>query len=136
MWRDKLVQIRHEHGSPSYKKIATDLHMSERTIVRIFTGDGESCLIETIQPILKYFGVSWNEVFDDTGAVVGTSTYAELQKTVEELTAKNGILTAENGILKDKVSAQDSELVLLKMQLKYQEEIIAIHNYYTKRIQE
>lgn len=136
MWRDKLVQIRHEKGNPSYKKIATDLHMSERTIVRMFTGDGESCLIETIQPVLKYFGVSWSDVFDDTGAVVGTATYAELQKEVAELTAKNDILTAENNILKDKVSTQETELVLLNMKFKYQEEIIAIHNYYNKRIPE
>ena len=44
----------------------------------------------------------------------------------------NSFVLAEAAISKDKITALSNENDLLKMQIKYKDEIISLHNYYNK----
>jgi hypothetical protein len=135
MWRDKLNELRKANGNPSYRKIATDLNMSEKTVIRTFTDKSKTCYVDTVCPIIKYLGGSLDEVFGDTGAMIGSKGYAELQEKVGILTAEIDLLIAKNAILNDKVINQDKELDLLKKELAHKEELLALHSYYKKHIE-
>ena len=64
--------------------------------------------------------------------MVGTERLATLQENIDVANAEKDLLIAENKILQDKVNALTSELELTKMKLMHKEELLAVHNYYTK----
>ena len=132
MWLDNLKEIRKQNGNPTNKKIAENANLPERTIARIFAGDTLNPYVSTLDLIAKALDSSLDEVFVDTKVVVGNEKMAELQETINVVTAERDILTAENVILKDKVVNLTAEIDLLKMKLEHKEEIISIHNYYNK----
>jgi hypothetical protein len=63
---------------------------------------------------------------------VANEKLVEIKEVAEVVEAEKDILTAENAILKDKVAALTAENDLLKMKLLHKEELLAVHNYYTK----
>ena len=130
MWHERLNELRKMNGNPSYRKIATALNMSEKTVTRTFTDTSKTCYINTVYPIIKYLGGSLDDIFGDTGAMIGSKGYAELQEKVSILTAQFDVIVAENNILKDKVVTLTSELDLAKKELQHKDELLALHNYY------
>ena len=74
------------------------------------------------------------EIFAESGAVIGGQDLASLSEEVDVTSAERDLVAAENAILKDKVTALQAELDLVKMQLKHKEELLALHNYYNKII--
>lgn len=132
MWLDNLKELRKQKGNPTFKKIGEDANLPERTIARIFSGDTNNPYVTTIDLIAKALGGSLDEIFADTKVVVGNEKMAELQETINVVTAERDILIAENVILKDKVVNLTAEIDLLKMKLEHKEEIINLHNYYNK----
>lgn len=134
MWLDNLKEIRKQKGNPSFKKIGEDCRLPERTVCRIFSGETGNPYVTTIDMIANALGSSLKEVFADTKVVVATEKLAEVQEKSEVVSAENDILVIENNVLKDKVASLTAENEMLKMQLAHKEEIIAIHNYYNKRL--
>ena len=123
----------------SYKDISVGTGIPPKTIERIFNGSTESPTIGSLIPIINFLNGNFTEIFADTQAVVGNTTVTELQENVTELQenvevaiSKNDLLSAENKILQDKVSTLEKEIELLKTKLMHKEELLAVHNYYTK----
>lgn len=131
MWLDKLKELKKETKMSS-KQIAEKTNLPERTVIRIFSGETDNPYVDTLHRIVTILGGSLDDILTDTKVVVGNENLATLQENVDVTTAELDLIKAENAILKDKVAALTSENELLKMQLKHKEEIIAIHNYYTK----
>lgn len=131
MWFDNMKALKKKTGLSS-KQIAEMTNLPERTVSRIFSGETDNPYITTLIPIVNALGGSLDDIFADTNAVVGTERLATLQENIDVANAEKDILIAENKILQDKVNALTSELELTKMKLMHKEELLAVHNYYTK----
>ena len=131
MWSDNLKELKKMTGMSS-KQIAEKTGLPERTVKRIFSGETENPLMTTLIPIVNVLGGSLDEIFADTKAVVGSKRLATLQENVDIAKAELSLVIAENTILKDKVTTLTSENELLKKELMHKEELLAVHNYYTK----
>jgi transcriptional regulator with XRE-family HTH domain len=131
MWLDNLKELKKKAGM-SAKQIADKTSLPERTVTRIFSGDTDNPYVDTLHRIVTVLGGSLDDILADTKVVVGEKNLVVLQENVEVVTAERDLITAENAILKDKVATLTAEIEMLKMQLMHKEEIIAIHNYYTK----
>ena len=135
MWLDKLRELRKEKGNPSFKKIAEDTNLPERTIARIFSGETLNPYASTIDLIAKALDGSLDGVLTDTKVVVGNEKMVELQATIDILNAEKDILVSENNLLNDKVVTLTAEIDLLKRELEHKEEIINLHNFTCKKLQ-
>ena len=131
MWFDNMKALKKKTGLSS-KQIAEMTNLPERTVSRIFSGETDNPYITTLIPIVNALGGSLDDIFADTNAVVGTERLATLQENIDVANAEKDILIAENKILQDKVNALTSELELTKIKLMHKEELLAVHNYYTK----
>ena len=131
MWLENLKELK-QKSKKTYKDINVGTRIPTKTIERIFNGTTESPTINTLIPIISFLGGNFSEVFADTQAVVGNTTVAELQESVEVVESEKDLLIAENKILQAKVSTLEKENELLKMKLMHKEELLAVHNYYTK----
>ena len=131
MWLDILKSLKKEKGL-SVKQIAERTNLPERTVNRIFSGDTDNPYMTTLIPIVNVLGGSLDDIFADTKVVVATETIVELQENVEAVSSEKDLLLAENKILQDKVCNLERELELTKMKLMHKEEMLAVHNYYTK----
>ena len=138
MWLENIKELKKRTGM-STKQLAEKTNLPERTVTRILSGETDNPYMTTLIPIVNALGGSLNEIFADTSVVVATETVVELQENVVELqenvevvTSEKDLLLAENKILQDKVQVLMQENELLKMKLLHKEELLAVHNYYTK----
>lgn len=131
MWLDIIRTLKKEKGL-SIKQLSEMTNLPERSIARIFNGETSNPYMTTLIPIVDALGVSLDSVFLDSKVVVATETVVELKESVETVSSENDILLAENKILQDKVNVLTQELELTKMKLMHKEELLAVHNYYTK----
>ena len=131
MWLDNIKELK-KKTNLSIKQIAEKTNLPERTVNRIFSGDTDNPYMTTLIPIVNVLGGSLDDIFADTKVVVATETVAELQENVETVNTEKDLLLAENKILQDKVAVLTQENELLKMKLMHKEELLAVHNYYTK----
>ena len=131
MWLENLKELKKKSGM-NCKQIASGTLMSERTVVRIFSGETPNPTITTLLPIIKFLGGSSSEIFSDTTAVVGDANLAALQEELNAVTAERDLAVTKLNIAEDKVATLTAENDLLKMQLMHKEELLAVHNYYIK----
>ena len=124
MWLEKLIELKKKSGMSS-EQIAKGTMMPKRTITRIFHGETHYPTIATLIPIVNFLGGSLDEIFADTGAVVGNKTLSELQEKIDVLTTERDSILSENAVLKDRVGNLTDEL--LKTQLAHKDEIIALY---------
>ncbi len=133
MWLDNLKELKKAKGMTT-KQIADATKIPESTIKRIFSGDTTDPYVTTIHRIVIALGGSLDHILADTNAVLSTESLVAVKENADVVEAERDLIIAENAILKDKVSALTAENDLLKREIKHQEEIIAIHNYYKKLI--
>lgn len=131
MWIDKLIELKKKSGYSS-KQIAEGTFMPERTVSRIFAKETNGPSITTLIPIINFLGGSLDELFADTEAVIGNKKFADLQAKCDLVTAEKDLLSTENAILKDQINSLNAKIELLELKLMHKEELLAIHNYYTK----
>jgi transcriptional regulator with XRE-family HTH domain len=131
MWLDNIKELKKSLNLSS-KQLAERSNLPEKTISRLLSGDTKNPYIDTLTRIANALGCTLNDILADSKAVVGTETLVELQENVEVVNTEKDLLLAENKILKDKVAVLTSELELTKMKLMHKEELLAVHNYYTK----
>ena len=138
MWLENLRELKAKTGMSS-KQIADIQKVSEKSVKRVFTGEAKNPGVDLVRKIIEAMGGSWNEIFAESGAVIGSQDLVTLQMEVVRLSEENTIL-AQNvkmanidlAVQKDKVTALETEIEILKLQLKHKDEIIALHNYYNK----
>ena len=133
MWLEILRERRAECGY-SYKHIAEEGKTPERTVTRIFSGETKYPSVDTLYRIASVLDLSLDELFADSKSVIGNKNYIALQEENERLKGELAIISAENSVLKDKLGVLSAENDILQIRLEHKEEIIALHNYYIKRI--
>ena len=131
MWLDNLKELKKEKGMSS-KQIAEMTNLPERTVSRIFSGETPNPYVDTLYRIVIILGGSLDDVLANSKTVVGNTNLAALQTDVDRLTAENELLTAENAMLNTKIAALENETTILRLKLDHKEEIISLHNYYSK----
>ena len=138
MWLDNLKELKKKTGMSS-KLIAEKTNLPERTITRIFSGDTEDPRVDTVRRIVVVLGGSLDDIFAESGAVIGDRNLANLQAEVDQLTVELSSVTAELSVLKNTNTALLAEMDLLRLKLDHKEEIIAhkekiiaLYNQYDK----
>lgn len=115
------------------RDVAEKSMVSEKQVHRIFSGESKNPGVEPVRKIIRAMGATINEIFEESGAVIGGQDLASLQAKVDELTSQMAIIKAENSVLMSKADALSAENDLLRLKLEHKEEIIALHNYYIKK---
>jgi transcriptional regulator with XRE-family HTH domain len=131
MWLDNLKELKKKTNMTN-KQIAIKSNLPEKTICRIFAGDTKNPYIDTLNAIALALDSTLTDILADTKVRVGNESLVELQENVEAVESEKDLLLAENKILQDKVNNLEKELELTKMKLMHKEELLAVHNYYTK----
>lgn len=136
MWLENLKELKEKTGISS-KQIADSQKVSEKSVKRVFTGEAKNPGVELVRKIIDALGGSWHEIFAESGAVIGSQDLATLQAEASRLAEENAILAQSLNMAnkdlaeqKDKASALETEIELLKMKLIHKDEIISLHNNY------
>lgn len=132
MWLDNLRELKKKSGL-SCAEIAERSNVAERTVKRIFAGESDHPYADTLDMIVKVFGVDLGDIFSDTSVVVATADIVDIKTKADSIAAESEMLIAENNALKLENTALKSEVDLLRLKLEHKEEIIALHNYYAHR---
>lgn len=132
-WLVDLIELKNK-SDLSFAQIANKENLAEKSVINVFTGKSKSPGVDLVRRIIHALGGSWAEIFAESGAVIGGQDLVSLSEEVDVTSAERDLVAAENAILKDKVTALQAELDLVKMQLKHKEELLALHNYYNKII--
>lgn len=137
-WLINLIDLKNRTGM-SFKQIAEKENLSEKSVSNVFLGKSKNPGVDLIRRIIHALDGTWREIFAESDAVIATQDLVALQEEVSRLTGELETLTndatimnAENAVLKDKVTVLTAENDLLRLKLEHKEEIIALHNYYTK----
>ena len=134
MWLDNLKDLKKKTGM-SAKQIADKANLPEKTVNRILSGDTDHPRIDTLVLIVEAMGGKMNEIFADTNVVVATESLVEIKETAKVVEAENSVVYAKNDMLEAKITALTMEVELLKKELQHKEELLAVHNFYTKLMQ-
>ena len=136
MWLENLRDLR-ARTEKSYKWIAEETNLPERTVTRIFSGDTDHPYVDTVHRIVTALGGSLDSIFADTKVVVSSSSTLDMQADIDRLTAdverlsaELAMVNAENSVLRDKVVALSAEGDILRIKLEYEEKLNAVHTYY------
>lgn len=138
LWRINLKELRNRTGM-SPKQIAEKENVSEKSVSRVFSGESKNPGVDLVRRIIHALGGTWNEIFAESGAVIGGQDLATLQAEVIRLTEENARLTSNLNIAnldlavqKEKVSVLENENKMLCLKLEYEEKLVAVHNFYNK----
>ena len=111
----------------TYEEIAIASRTPESTVKNIFSGKCEP-LASTLYRIVTAMNGSLDDVLADTNIVLSPKTLVEVQKNAEAI-------EAELEALRKKVSAQETEILLLQKELKHKDEIFEIIKYFAENKQ-
>ena len=131
MWLENLKELKKAKGLTT-KQIADATKIPESTLKRIFSGETDDPYVSTVHRIVVALGGSLDQILADTNAVLATQSLAEVKESADVAQAERDLLLAELEMLRAKVAAQDTEIMLLKERLQHKEELLAVHNYYIK----
>ena len=131
MWLENLKDLKKAKGMTA-KQIADATKIPESTIKRIFAGDTDDPYVSTIHRIVTVLGGSLDQILADTNAVLAPECLAEVKESVEMAEAERKLLLAEIETLKAKTTAQETEILLLKQELKHKDEIFEIIKYFAE----
>ena len=124
MWLENLKELKKSKGMTT-KQIANATNIPESTLKRIFSGDTDNPYVDTIRRIAIALGSSLDEVFAETRLIVATETLAEVKENAVAI-------ETELETLRAKVIAQETEILLLKKELKHKDEIFEIIKYFAE----
>lgn len=131
MWLENLKELKKAKGMTT-KQIADATKIPESTLKRIFAGETEDPYVSTIHRIVTVLGGSLDQILADTNAVLSSESLVEVKESAEIVEAERDLVLAELEMLRAKTSAQETEIMLLKEQLKHKDEILALINYFAK----
>ena len=131
MWLENLKELKKAKGLTT-KQIADATKIPESTLKRIFSGETDDPYVSTVHRIVVALGGSLDHILADTNAVLASQSLAEVKESADVAEAERDLLLAELEMLRAKVAAQETEIMLLKERLQHKEELLAVHNYYIK----
>ena len=137
-WLINLIELKNQTDI-SLKQIAEKENLSEKSVSNVFLGKSKNPGVDLIRRIIHALGGKWNDIFGESGAVIGGQDLVVLQAKVDELTEEVDRLTQTLNIASldlavqtGKVAALESENKLLLLKLEYEEKLVAVHNFYNK----
>lgn len=137
MWLDKLRELRKKSGKTN-KYLAENLHRSERTIGRYFSGEADLG-IDELQKMVDLMGGKLEDILDESDFKLPTPEVEALKKenaslitTIEEMTAKEMLLNAEIAAREKQIVSLTAEIDILRIKLEYEQKITTLHNHYNK----
>ena len=133
MWLDNLKELKKTKGL-SIKQIVDKTNLPERTVERIFSGDTPNPYVDTLHRIVKALGGSLDDILADTKVVVSCETLEEVKGTATVIEAERDFIKMENERLKVENANMATELRLLQRELQHKDELLALHNFYSKFI--
>ena len=131
MWLENLKELKKAKGMTT-KQIADATKIPESTIKRIFAGETDDPYVSTIHRIVTVLGGSLDHILADTNAVLSTESLVVVKENAEVVEAERDLVRAELEMLRAKTAAQETEILLLKEQIKHKDEILALINYFAK----
>lgn len=108
------------------------MHLSEETISRFLTGKTTDPGIETFVDLAGTVGLKPYEAFMDATLAAEFRTFLELKSRSEESEAERIRIVADNENLKATNAGLIDRIRVLEMQLAHKDEIIELHNNYSK----
>lgn len=141
MWLEKLNAMKKATNTRT-KTLAEVMHLSERTIARMLSGE-TSIDIDQAKEMVSIMGGSLEEIFDGSDFKIPHPDTDALQKEIESLKEEIEVLKlaeaaarAEAAAFKEKAAGLDAENDRLRIELKHKDEIITIHTFYMKHLKE
>ena len=145
LWRNNLREMREKKGM-SFKAIAEKENLSEKSVIRVFSGEAKSPGVDLVRRIIHAMDGSFSEVFAESSAVIVcenvgalqadydrlANELAQIKSLVELREAERDLGLAEIAQLKSELATEKQKNDLLTLKLQHKEEIIALHNYYNK----
>ena len=123
MWLEKIIETK-KAKSISTKMMSEKTQIPVETITRILHGKTEFPRIDTVLELGASVGLTPWELFAETPFIIGNQT------EVDRLNTELALAQADIAVLRDKVSALESENKILCIKLEYEEKLNAVHNYY------
>lgn len=108
------------------------MHIPEETISRVLSGKTADPGVNTVVDLGETVGLAPYEIFMDSTLAAEFRAFLELKSKSEETEAERIRIIAENESLKIINTTLSQKIDKLEMQIKHNEEIIALHNYYNK----
>ena len=133
MWRERIIEAKTAQGI-STKTMAERMQTNEKTVKRLLTDNSKSPYITTVLDAGAAVGLSPQEIFAETGLLIGSKTVAELQEELNILNNELMLYKADCAVLQDRVDTLTAENEKLRMELAHKEELLAVHNYYIKKM--
>ena len=113
MWLEKLKELKKAKGMTT-KQLADVTKIPESTLKHIFSGDTDNPYVDTLRRIAIALDSSLDEIFAETKVVVATEA----------------VNVTELEMLRAKVASQETEILLLKEQLRHKNEMLALIDYF------
>ena len=135
MWRERIIEAKQKLGVSTKTMAERTMHIPERTIIRLLNGETDNPYVDTVLEVGASVGLTPQEIFSESNLVLGDKDLASLQSELEVIKSERDLLVAQNSILNDKVVTMERELELLKKDLAHKDELIALHSYYKKQIE-
>lgn len=131
MWLENLKELKKAKNA-SLKQIAEGAFVPENTVIRIFSGKTPDPGTSTLYRIVHFLGGSLDDILAEGEFFVGRKNLKTLQEELDATTAERDALSIENADLKAKNAELLADIELLRLQLKHKEELLSVHEYYTK----
>ena len=125
------------------KEIAEQENLALKSVQNVYSGKSKSPSVNLIRRIIHAIGATWRDIFGESDAVIGNQAFATLQAEVDRLTEEINILTGKLEIVtldlnsqKEKATALENENKILNLKLEYETKLNAVHNFYSKFIEQ
>ena len=126
MWRDKALHVFEKSGY-STKQIAEICCVSENTIKRIKKYPDVTIQLATLEQIAKGFGLTLQDLTNDTNAIIGTVKLEVLQEELNKIKDEYNLLIAEKNLLESENKTLLSRIELAEMKLIYTEKLLSVY---------
>lgn len=138
MWRDKINEAKKAKNIRT-KTISDITHIHEKAISRMLSGEAKNPCVDDVLAVGAAVGLSALDLFFESETVLGGKTLVELQEQADKQAVEIELLRTElatantdNAALRAEICSLTAEIDILKLKLRYQEEILETHRYYMK----
>ena len=132
-WRVHLREFRIAKNL-SNEKIAERADMSVDTVSNVFSGETRYPRVDTMQAILDAMECSWEDVFFDSGAVIGGKSVKELQQRFDIVSLDRDNLVIDldrekqlNKELTARVIDLENQVKMLELAVRLKDDIITAY---------
>jgi transcriptional regulator with XRE-family HTH domain len=124
-WRVNLHELRSKQEL-SYKQIAEKENLSEKSVMRVFTGEAKSPGVELIRKIIHALDGRWSEIFSEGDAVIAPIELITAQIDCEKAMEVNKVLSDELREAQRKIAEMEAQISTLSLKLDHQDQVISL----------